>query len=436
MKTFLEKEQHIPVADEVDVLIAGGGPAGVGAALGAAKAGAGKILLIENLSSLGGMAGPGMMSHWVGVTGSPDVEAIQRKCVRLLNTSQAEKGWIFSIHHESLKYVLQEYLLELGVKIRYSTLAASAIVENGIVRGVITESKSGREAILAKVVIDATGDGDVAARAGAAFEKGRPEDHACQPATLMFRIGGVDCDRAIFPHSFETLVNVPKGEIQALARKNLPAPAGHTLLYETWLPGEVCVNMTNAIDVDGTDSRSLSDAVIQCRRQIPLIVDFLREYAPGYEKCYPVTSGELLGIRETRHFKTQYELTAEDITEGRLFPDWITTGNAFNFDIHNVEGAGLDKHGAQNHFKSKGKYSIPLGACIPRELNGLLLAGRCIGGSHKAHSNYRAMPICFGIGQGAGVSAAFAAKADGNVRDLNITVIQQELRKQGVPDHN
>ena len=436
MRTYLEKEQQIPVAAEVDVLIAGGGPAGVGAAIGAAKAGAGKILLIENLSSLGGMAGPGMMSHWVGVTGSPDVELIQRKCAKLLSTPQAENGWIFSIHHESLKYVLQGYLLELGVKIQYGTLAAAAIVEDGIVHGVLTESKSGREAIIAKVVIDATGDGDVAARAGAAFEKGRLEDHACQPATLMFRIGGVDCEHAIFPGSFETLVNVPKGEIQALARKNLPAPAGHTLLYRTWLPGEVCVNMTNAIDVDGTDSRSVSDAIIQCRKQIPLIVDFLREYAPGYEKCYPVTSGELLGIRETRHFKTRYELTSEDITEGRLFPDWISTGNAFNFDIHNVKGAGLDKNGAQKRFKSKGNYSIPLGACIPLELNGLLLAGRCIGGSHKAHSNYRAMPICFGIGQGAGVSAAFAAKADGDVRNLDIAAIQRELRKQGVPDHN
>ena len=436
MKEYFEKERQLRIAAEVDVLIAGGGPAGVGAAIGAAKAGAGKILLIENLSSLGGMAGPGMMSHWVGVTGSPDVEWIQRKCAKLLNTPQAEKGWIFSIHHESLKYVLQEYLLELGVKLQFNTLAAAAIVENGTVRGVITESKSGREAILAKVVIDATGDGDVAARAGAAFEKGRAEDQACQPATLMFRIGGVDCAHAIFPGSFESLVNVPKGEIQALARNKLPAPLGHALLYRTWLPGEVCVNMTNAVNVDGTDCRSISDAVIQCRRQIPLIVDFLREYAPGYENCYPVTSGELLGIRETRHFKTMYELTSEDITEGRLFPDWISTGNAFNFDIHNVEGSGLDKHGAQKFFKAKGKYSIPLGSCIPRGLNGLLLAGRCIGGSHKAHSNYRAMPICFGIGQGTGVAAAFAAKADGDVRNLDIAAIQQELRKQGVPDHN
>ena len=432
---YQEKERKIPIAAQTDILIAGGGPAGIGAAIGAAKAGAQKIILLESLNALGGMAGPGMMSHWVGVTGSPEVALIQKKCINLLKMPDIG-DWFTPIHHESLKYVLQEYLLSLGVQIQYNVLAVAAIKDGSTLRGVITESKSGREAILAKVTIDATGDGDIAAAAGADFELGRPEDHACQPATLMFRIGGVDYNRAIFPGSFETKIDVPAGEIQDLARKHLTPPAGHTLLYKTLLPGEVCVNMTNVINVNGTDTRSVTEALIQCRRQMLQIVDFLRKFAPGYENCYPVTSGDLIGIRETRHFKTQYEMTAEDITEGRLFPDWITTGNAFNFDIHNVKGSGLDENGAQKHFKSKGRYSIPLRACIPIGTNGLLLAGRCIGGSHKAHSNYRAMPICLGIGQGAGVAAAFAAENNGDTNNLDITKIQQELQKQGIPDHN
>jgi len=286
------------------------------------------------------------------------------------------------------------------------------------------------------VVIDCTGDGDVAARAGAEFEMGRSGDHLCQPMTLMFRIGGVDYSRAIFPHTFETLVQVPAGEIQALGRQYLPSPAGHTLLYQTRLPGEVCVNMTNAIHADGTDVRSLTRAEMTCRRQIPKIIDFLRKYAPGYENCYWVTSASMLGVRETRHFKTLQELSAEDIVEGRLFPDWISTGNAFNFDIHHLNGAGLDPNGAQKKFFMKGKYSIPAGCCIPLGLDGLLLAGRCIGGSHKAHSNFRIMSVCFSIGQGAGVMATKAVHAGCSVRTVDIKTVQQELLRQGIPDHN
>ena len=254
MKSIHEQARDIPVAAEVDILVAGAGPAGTGAAIGAAKAGNKRVMLIEKCNSLGGMATSGMMSHWVGVTGSPEVAAIQERCRKLLNTQEAGSGWLFTIHHEVLKHVLAEYMEELGVTVQYHSIVSDVIAEQGALHGVITESKSGREAILAKAVIDASGDGDVAARAGAGFTVGRDGDHACQPATLMFRVGGVDYSRAIFPGSFETQVQVPAGEIQALARQTLPAPAGHTLLYRTWIPGEVCVNMTNVTGIDGTDA--------------------------------------------------------------------------------------------------------------------------------------------------------------------------------------
>ena len=436
MKTYLEKARELPVAAEVDVLIAGGGPAGIGAAVGAAKAGAGKILLLESSNALGGMATAGMMSHWGGSSGGDEVRNIQERAAKLLDCPQGKPDRWAAIHHEALKTVLLEYLTELGVELQFSTLVTDAIVENGQVRGVITESKSGREAVMAKVVIDCTGDGDAAARAGAEFTLGREGDHLCQPMTLMFRIGGVDYSRAIFPHSFETQVDVPAGEIQTLGREFLPFPAGHVLLYQMPLPGEVCVNMTNAIHADGTDIRSLTQAEITCRRQIPKIIAFLRKYAPGYENCYWVASASNVGVRETRHFKTLYELTVEDILEGKLFPDWISTGNGFNFDIHHVNGAGLDPNGAQKKFRSKGFYSVPAGCCIPEKIDGLLLAGRCIGGSHKAHSNFRIMTVCFGIGQGAGVMAAKTVQAGGSVRNVDIKAVQQELMRQGIPDHN
>ena len=192
MKTYLEKARELPVAAEADVLIAGGGPAGVGAAIGAAKAGAGKILLLENANALGGVATAGMMSHWGGFSNGTELRNIQERSAKLLDCPEGKPDRWSAIHHETLKNVLMDYLDELGVQFQFNTLVADSIVEDGRVRGVITESKSGREAVMADVVIDCTGDGDVAARAGVEFELGRREDHLCQPMTLMFRIGGVD----------------------------------------------------------------------------------------------------------------------------------------------------------------------------------------------------------------------------------------------------
>lgn len=134
------------------------------------------------------------------------------------------------------------------------------------------------------------------------YELGREGDHLCQPVTLMFRIGGVDYSRAIFPGSFESYIDVPKGEIQALGKSVLTHPAGHVLLYRTRIPGEVCVNMTNVINIDATDVRQLTEAEKVCRRQMDEMIPFLREYAPGYEDCYLVTSASNVGVRETRHF--------------------------------------------------------------------------------------------------------------------------------------
>lgn len=433
MKTYTEPSRTLPVVAEVDVLVCGAGPGGLGAALGAARAGCGSVLLLEGGNAVGGVSTTGMMSHWTGTTDSPLMQEVwqeQSKSVLLPEGSRGQTGP--TISHEALKNAYLKMLEEAGVKVQLYTQVVDAIVEDGCVKGVITESKSGREVILARVVIDATGDGDVAARAGAAFELGREGDHVCQPVTLMFRLGGVDTERCIAPGSFETTVEVPQGEIQALAREHLPAPAGHTLLYRQFLPGEMCVNMTNVTSVDATDVRQLSEAERVCRKQMEAIVAFLRTYAPGYEHCYVVASASQIGVRETRHFRTLYTLSETDIVDARLFDDWIATRNHFNFDIHNTKGAGLDANGAQKHFQSRGKYSIPYRACVPVALDGLLLAGRNIGGTHKAHSNFRVMPICLNVGQGVGVAAALAVANHQQPRDVNPAAIQAILQQQGV----
>ncbi len=432
MRTYMEPSKGIPVVDEVDVLVAGGGPAGIGAAVAAARTGA-KVLLIEEQNCLGGMATSGMMSHFTGSKDSPLFNEISRRCRdRKWPCEDLDAVGPNTINHEKLKLVLFDMMDESGARYQLHTKVSDVIMEGDVVRGVITESKSGREAVMAKVVVDCTGDGDVAFKAGAAFIKGREKDGKMQPVTLMFKIGGVDRSRAVYPGSFETLVETPKGELQALARKILPAPAGHVLLYKSTIPDQVVVNMTNLTGIDGSDIRDLTKAETVCQRQIPAIIKFLQEYVPGYEKCYLIAAAANVGVRETRHFKGLYTMNETDIVEAKVFDDWIATRNFFNFDIHNIEGSGLDANGAQHKFKARGDYTIPYRSCVPEKIDGLLLSGRNISGTHKAHSNFRVMSICLNIGHGTGVAAAIAARKNVQPRKVDVKEVQEILRKQGM----
>ena len=426
MSETIREVLETPVAGSYDVVVAGGGPAGVAAAVCAARLGA-KTCLVEQTGIVGGVATSGLMSHWTGNTrGGIYEEFLDR------SKDSDDPALRQTINPDKLQDAFLAMLAEAGAALRLYTFVSAPLMEAGCVAGIVCESKSGRHALRAKVVVDASGDGDVAARAGAAYELGRAGDHAMQPMTLMFKLGGVDTDRAIFPPSFESLVDVPAGEIQALGKAELPAPAGHVLLYRSTLPGVVTVNMTNFTHVDGTKAEDLTRAQIACHGQIAPIVDFLRRRAPGYENCYVIASAAQVGVRETRHFKGVSTITEDDILAARVFPDWVVAKAHFNFDIHNVEGAGLDAHGCQHRFAQKTGYTIPYGCLVPETLDGLLLAGRSISGTHKACSNFRAMPICANIGQAAGIAAALAARADVRPRDLPVADIQAELRRQGV----
>jgi hypothetical protein len=298
---------------------------------------------------------------------------------------------------------------------------------------VITESKSGREAIAARIVVDATGDGDIAVRAGVPCTKGREGDGKMQPMTLMFKVGGVDTDRvACFVGSFEDTYDTPEGDIQSLARQHLPFPAGHLLIYRSTLPGIVTCNMTNSIDVDGTSAADLTRADYECRRQIEPIAAFLRRYVQGFEQCYVLSAASHIGVRETRHFSGEYTLTEEDILAARTFDDWVVPQVHFNFDIHNLSGSGLDASGVQRHFAQPRHYTIPYRCLVPLKVENLLLAGRSISGTHKAHSNFRVMPICVLMGQAAGVAAALCAQRLVAPRHLDARAVQAVLAAQGV----
>ena len=425
MKTFSEPARELPVAGEYDVIVAGSGPAGASAAVMAGRLGA-RVLLIEWNNSVGGMSTSGLMSHWTGTVTSPLYTEILTRCAALREGEERDRvvPWI---DPEILKTVWLDMLRDAGVTVLLYTFVCGVVKEGNRVAGVITESKSGRRVFLSRVMVDGTGDGDAAAFAGVPHHKGRESDGKMQPCTLMFKVAGVDLDRAVLLGSFESKHWTEKGELQALARERIPAPAGHLLVYRSPLPGIVTCNMTNCTDIDGTRAEDLTRAELVCRSQMPAIVKYLREFVPGFERCYIISAGSMMGIRETRHFEGERTLTEDDILRAVQFDDWAVRGAHFNFDVHNLAGAGLDPTGVQHEWKQPAGYTIPFGCLIPKNTEGLLLSGRNISGTHLAHSNFRVMPICAGIGAAAGAAAALAAENGGSVRDVDVRKLQERL---------
>lgn len=408
-----------------DVLVLGSGPAGFAAAYTAAKNGA-KVILVDQCGEVGGISTSGLMSHWTGRCGSPLYHEILQKSADK-NEGEAKGVITKYIDSEKLKTLYLEMLCEVGVQLMLYTFAADAICDGDKVLGAMVINKSGKTDIYAKVTIDATGDGDIAARAGAGFDLGRESDNKMQPATLMFKVGSVDYDRAVFLGSFESTYETENGELQALAKQHISYPAGHILTYKTTLPGIVTCNMTNAIDIDGTIAEDLTKATLICRRQMEDIVKYLRKFVPGYENCFIVSSASLIGIRETRHFKGKYTLTEQDILSTKIFDDYVVKDAHFNFDVHNITGSGLDKTGVQKHFTQKKGYTIPYRCLLPETVENLLLCGRNISGTHMAHSNFRVMPICVGIGEAAGTAASIAALKNRNLSDITAAEIREKV---------
>ena len=431
MNTFSEPAREIPISDRTNILVLGGGPAGFSAAVCAARQGA-SVVLVESSGELGGMATIGMMSHWTGNTAGGFYQQLLEKTCCESPDGAPDMDFKRIIDHEKLKLCMLAMAEEAGVKLKLYTMAVQPIVEKNAIKGVIIEGKSGREAILSGIVIDATGDGDIAARAGVPFIKGREGDGKMQPVTVMFKIGGVDTSKVRYVSSFEETYQTPAGDIQSLAKKHLPAPMGHILVYPSTQPNTVTINMTNMIDIDGTDTDQLTRGDVACRKQIPVIMDFLRRFADGFEHSYVVTTASFPGVRETRHFEGEETITEEDIRIARIFDSWAVTQAHFNFDVHNLDGSGLDQTGEQKHFTQNKGYTIPYGALVPKKIDNLYLCGRNISGTHLAHSNYRAMPICANIGQAAGTAAALCVKMGCTPRELPVKELQEALMKQGV----
>lgn len=432
MNLYHEPGKDLPVTASVDVLVIGSGPAGFSAAVNCGRLGL-DVMLIEQSGIIGGVAVSGLMSHWTGQTEGPFYEELLAKAASATKDYHYAPGKILPHTHiidtEKTELVMIGMLQDAHVKTLLYTFASAPIMDGEKVVGCIIENKQGRQVVYARIVIDASGDGDIAAKAGVPFHLGRESDGKMQPVTLMFRVGGVDMEHAIFPGEFEDNIQ----DIQTVGKKYFKDKnLGHVLLYPGAHPGEVTVNMTNCVGVNPLDAQEISEAEFVCRKQIPEIITFLRKFVPGYSRCYWLETAPILGVRESRHFEGEYTITAEDITSGKVFPDWIVTRAFFNFDIHGLDLPGLDPTGDQSSFNGKPKYTIPLRCFVPKKINGLLLAGRNISGTHVAHSNYRVMPICMNMGQGVAAVCAVALANGVEPRAASIEKVHAILKKQGV----
>ena len=383
----------------VDVLVFGGGPAGFAAALAASRAGA-STLLIERSGRLGGMATNALVSPFLGmVKGNFVNDIIDRLGGREVDPSTLD-----------LKYA--DMLVQDNAQILLHTCAISANIDGDRVTGCSAFTKQGRIDISAAVTIDASGDGDIAYSAGVPFEQGRPGDGLTQPVSIMFRIGGVEPSPLLCGSEGEAAaLTLPAGTWEQIVERGmregeLPENVGVIRTYATRRPSEVTVNATQVNYIDGTSPDDLTRAELEGRRQAHIVTEFLRKHAPGYENCFISEMPAVVGVRETRRFLGCDYLTRADLLEGRKRPDAVVEDALFVIDIHNPDGPGQSEGSAVECRP----YDIPYGCLVPREIDGLLLAGRCISGSHDAHASYRVMTICLGIGAAAGAAAAISAR--------------------------
>ncbi|CAL9277538.1 MULTISPECIES: FAD-dependent oxidoreductase [Streptomyces] len=444
-----------------DVLVVGGGPAGFAAAIGAADTGA-DVVLAERYGFLGGNATVALVMPLMSFHNEHKQAAFTEAgdTSRLLPTDHGEgepvvagvlwqlldrlmgrggclppspkTGYTVPFDPELFKFSLLEMMDESGVRMLFHAFASGALpLDDGSGWRVVFETKSGPVVIDAGVVVDGTGDGDVAASCGAPFEIGRPEDGLAQPMTLMFRVA--DFSRPDFadyvrdhPDQWRGVHGLWDLIEEARAAGELRLPREDILFFATPHPREVAVNSTRVNRVLGTSVWDLTRAEYTARRQLAQIDRFLRTRVPGFEESYVVQSGTHIGVRESRRVLGDYQLTGHDILAARTFPDVIAHG-AYPVDIHNPRGSGtVLKRVPRGSF-----YDIPLRCLVPRGTERLLVAGRCISGTHVAHSSYRVMPIAMATGQAAGVCAALTVRHGRGPRGLPYRMVQHELLRQG-----
>jgi hypothetical protein len=434
-----------------DVVVVGGGVAGITAATAASRSGA-KTILLENRPFVGGNATSGLCIHnFITKNGRQVVYGLAQKMVdRLVEVGGAVghipySGFVSAVtpvDGNLFRIVATELLDEAGVMIIFGANVVAVKTEDSCIRQITAAMKSGLRPIQAKVYVDASGDADVAAYAGAEFRKGHEKTRKMQPVSILFGFHNVntvqiaealgECEPAManrpdYPQPFPVYFHGTfRKWNKIIEQKKLFTDKDHHVYFNTVWPNQVNVNTSAVFGVDGTDPIALSRATVELTRQVMRIAEFLKEHVPGFKNGYYVPAA-FAGVRDTRNIRGIYEISDEDVKLGQKFED--TLGQAcFPADIHDPDTGQASFY----PIGGDGAFDIPFRALIPKGFSNLLVAGRCISATSFAHAAIRNMAPCMVVGEAAGIAAALAAKEKIDMPCLPIDHLQTKLRENGV----
>ncbi|MCE5252000.1 FAD-dependent oxidoreductase [bacterium] len=423
-----------------DVIVIGGGPGGVPAAVAAARNGA-RVLLVERYGFLGGMATAalvlpymkysaggkiivrGLFEEFLDIlekNGAVRVMKLTDEELIRLNTFTTDLETRAHFDDEPMKWVLDRFVLDSGASILLQTQAVGVLKDGNAIKAVRIFHKGGIEDLSADIFIDSTGDGDIATWAGGTIEIGREQDNACQPMTASFRMARVDFKRLPEGREINRLYD------EAKKRGEINNPRENVLKFFTVHDDVMHFNATRVVGRSSLDGWSMTEAEIEGRRQVEELVRFLKKYVSGFENAYLMKTGTQIGVRESRRVMGRYVLNADDVVKGRKFDDGVACGS-YAIDIHNPSGTGT-----KMVYLDEGiYYHIPYRCLVPNGIDNLIVASRCVSSTHEAHSSLRVMPTVWGIGQAGGTAAALCIrhkKAPGDIdtADLRKTLIAQK----------
>lgn len=436
--------------DEVDVLVCGGGPAGIGAAIAAARRGA-RTMLVEQQGCLGGVATNVLVGVWLGsyssdgaypVIGGVFTELVERLAAEGAAMPPAKTpvdggrhigyaNWhkrVVPFEFEPCKRIGEQMAVEAGVRPRYFTTVLGPHLSAQHIDGAFVHSKSGLEFIGATTVIDATGDADIAFRAGCPIEVGRSEDGLMSPATTIFVVE--DVDSAAFEAYCRDTGDIRLRNVIARikAREPWPFPFEIMICCETLKRGRFFINTLRQTGLDGTNADDLTRGMIQGRQQAAQLLNLLQRYVPGFAQARLVQTSPVLGIRDTRRIVGDHRISVADAVEGRRHTDTIAL-SGYQWDMADPKQPSYQRMEGQG--MALPYVEIPYRSLLPQGVDNLIVAGRCLSAAWDALGIVRIMPACFAMGEAAGTAAALAARDGRPFRQVDIAELRASLVAQG-----
>ncbi|MBT3275099.1 MAG: FAD-dependent oxidoreductase [Spirochaetales bacterium] len=444
---------NVPVYGSYDLVVCGGGPAGITAALAAKRSGL-HVLLIEGQGQLGGMGTSGLVSHWLGGRTDDCKHWVVGGIFKELSEEGAEQGFALLPHPEpgagyspfgwnkdtggqltagvpfdpfEMASYLDQKLIGEGVEILFMTQIVDVVIDESLITHVLIFNKSGLQAVSAPMFVDSTGDADIAVKSGCETEIGRSEDRLMTPVTLQVHMDGIDQDAlAKYINDYDSFRFLP--EIEKMRKEGTwPFIYDRLITVQLAEKGTMMVNTPRIIGIDGTDGTSITKGMIQGRKEIFELRDVMRKYFPGCANARVRAVAPLLGVRETRRIRGDYQLTVEDLGEGKDFPDTIGF-SAYGWDLPDPK---LPSHNPSGGDRKRKITPVPYRTLLPRPITNLIMAGRSLSVERPVLGPLREMAVCMGMGEAAGVAAGLAKMNGLNFHTVDIHELRSQLRGKG-----